>query len=121
MTYDFSTRLDRVGERMQELHDNSLTYSRSGELDLTITNFTPEKADVDQLIALGIVVVNEKWQDFVFDVADMSTWTIPEPRTGDKIVWGTLTFQVTSIGDETFKYTTSTRKRVRVHSKQVKT
>lgn len=119
MVYDISTRLDRLGTRMKELHNNSLTYTRSGETPITITNFTPEKCDVDQLIALGIAIMNEKWQDFVFDLADLATLTTTEPRTGDKITWGTLTFQVTAINDEVFKYTTSSRTRIRVHAKQV--
>lgn len=118
MVYDVSTRLDRLGTRMKELFDNSLTYSREA-VDITITNFTPEKTDVDILMAMGIAVVNEKWQDFVFDTADLSVLDPAEPRRGDRIVWESLTYEVFPIGDEPFKFTTSSRARVRVHAKQI--
>lgn len=118
MVYDVSARLDNLGSRMKELHDNSLTYSRSST-DCTVDNFTPEKTDSDILMALGIAVVNEVWQDFVFDLADLATLSPAYPKSGDSIVWGTRTFRVMAIGNEVFKFTTSSRKRIRVHAKQI--
>jgi len=119
MTYNLATRLNRVGTRMKELNDNSLTYTRSGETPIEITNFTPEKCDSDQLLALGIAIVNEHWQDIVFDTAALSTLTIPEPRTGDKVTWDGVNYQVTALADEVFRYTTASRVRIRVHMKEV--
>lgn len=119
MTYDFSSRLDLLGTRMKELHNVSLVYRRRS-VSVSISNATPEQCDTEQLQALGIAILNEKWQDFVFDTADLTQFFPAEPEAGDVIVWGTDTFQVTSIGDELFKFTTSSRLRVRVHTKQIR-
>lgn len=118
MTYNMADRLDTLGTRMGSLHSNSLTYSR-GITSVVITNFTPEKCDVNEMLALGVIQISEKLQDFAFDLADLATLSPAYPQHDDKIVWGTLTFRVTSIGDEIFRPTTSSRKRIRVHAKQV--
>ena len=117
MAYDFSTRLDTLGTRMAELHDNSLVYIRE-EVDITITNFTPEKIDVDQLQALGIIIVTEKWQDFVFDYSELEDLPTQDPKLNDKLVWDGREYRVSAINDELYIFTTSSRKRIRVHAKQ---
>lgn len=118
MAYEHSTRLDYLGTRMQGLHSNSLVYAR-GPVEIPIVNFTPEKIDVEQLQALGIVIVTEKWQDFVFDFLNLEDLTPQTPQRGDTLTWGTLVFEVAAINDELYTFTTSTRKRIRVHAKQV--
>lgn len=118
MTYDFSDRLDYLGTRMQDLHQNELLYTRDS-VDLKIENFTPEETDTEQLQALGIAILNEKWQDFVFDADELSDFTMAEPEAGDTLTWGDMTFQIVSINDKLFKYTTSSRKRIRIHTKQI--
>lgn len=119
MTYDFSTRLDINGTRMQELHSNMLTYTRTGSTPITVENFTPGKTDVELLQSMGIAILNQAWQDFIFDLADLATLTPAYPKVGDQITWGTLVFEVMPIQDEAFKYVTSSRTRIRVHAKQV--
>jgi hypothetical protein len=119
MAYDFTTRLDHVGSRMPQLHDNTMTYTRDG-YTITFYNCTPEKVDVEQMQALGIAIIQEKWQDFVFDALLLETAFIPpEPQVGDIIGWQGYEFRVSVLGEETFRYTTSSRKRIRVHTRQV--
>jgi hypothetical protein len=88
-------------------------------VEIVITNFTPEKIDVEQLQALGIVIIVEKWQDFIFDFAVLSSLEPQTPQRGDTLTWGTLVFGVAPINDEIYNFTTSTRKRIRLHAKQV--
>jgi hypothetical protein len=118
MTYNFRDRLDTLGSRMKQLHSNSLTYSRSG-VSVTVDNFTPEKVDVEQLQALGIAVLNEKWQSFAFDLEDLSVFSPAEPVRNDSITWDGRQYSVSPISDELFRYTTSSRKRIIVHARQI--
>lgn len=118
MGYDFSSRLDYCGTRMKDLQNETITYTRDST-DLEIENVTPEESDAELLQSLGISLLREKWQDFVFDTSELSDFTLAEPKEGDKIVWGDYTFMLAAIGDELFKYVTSTRKRIRIHTKQI--
>jgi hypothetical protein len=118
MSYDVSTRLDYLGERMQELHQNELLYIR-GEETVEIKHFTPEKIDVQELAAFGIAMLTDRAQDFVFDTESLQAFDSPVPLRGDKIRWNGRLYELFSIGDEIYRYTTSTRKRVRVHSRQI--
>jgi hypothetical protein len=118
MAYDFTTRLDYLGTRMKELHQNTMTYSRS-TTDLTITNFTPERVDVQQLALMGITLVTEKVMAFVFDTSELSTLSPSVPVAGDRITIGSFVYEVMQVADEVYNYTTSTRVRIRVHCKQV--
>lgn len=119
MVYNFSDRLDYCGTRMKELHHVDITYRRRSH-KVTIYNVTPEESDSEMLQALGIALINEKWQDFVFDTTELEQFYPPEPEGGDLIIWGSSTFQVVAIGDELYKFVTSSRKRIRVHTKQIR-
>lgn len=119
MTYDFSTRLDRLGTRMQQLHNNSLVYSRTGETSVTIENFTPEKTDVNELALAGIPLIIDKMQDFVFNTSELSTFSNPLPKPGDRLTWNGRVFELFVIGEQVYLFTTSTRVRIRVHSRQI--
>lgn len=118
MVYDFSTRLDRLGTRMKTINDNSLIYTRPGEVAIEIENFTPQKCDVNELAMYGIPLVLDKLQDFCFDTADLSSLTYPLPKQGDQIEWNGKTFETFLIGDQVFRFTTSTRVRIRIHGRQ---
>lgn len=124
MVYDFSTRLNRLGTRMKQLHDNSLVYSR-GATTTRIDNFTPEDVDVSTLAAYGMVLLTDKEQDFVFDFADLATFSPNTPQVGDKLVWNSRTYQVVSLGGqdiaEVWRFITSTRTRIRVHAREIPT
>ena len=117
MAYDLSTRLDVLGTRMKDLNQTTLSYVR-GATAITVTSPTLGKVDVNQLAAYGIVLVTEKLQDFIFDTSDLSTLTPALPKIGDKIVWDGNTYLVSSFGEEVFTYMTSSRNRIRVHTKQ---
>lgn len=118
MSYDVSTRLDYLGTRMQELHQNELTYIRGNE-SVTIENFTPEKIDVQELAAFGIAMITDRAQDFVFSTESLEAFEESVPLRGDKIRWNGRLYELFSIGEEIYRYTTSTRLRVRVHSRQI--
>jgi|1_EtaG_2_1085319.scaffolds.fasta_scaffold101363_2 hypothetical protein len=117
MAYDFSTRLDTLGTRMQEVNQTSLTYRR-GSTEITVSNPTLGKVDVEQLAAFGITLITDKLQDFIFDTADLSTLEPTTPRLGDIIVWSSRTYEVLPIADELYTFVTSSRARIKVHTKQ---
>lgn len=119
MAYDLASRFDKLGTRMKELNQNSLTYKRSGSSDITIDNFTPGQIDVTQQGVESVILVTEKAQDFIFDASDLSSLNPSVPKIKDQIVWGSNTYEVFSINDELYTYTTSSRQRIRVHTKQV--
>jgi len=119
MVYDFSTRLNRLGDRMEQIHDNSLSYERPGETAITIANFTPEKTDVNELAILGIPLIADKMQDFVFRTSKLANLTPNLPKVGDKVVWDGKTFELFIVGEQVYKFTTSSRRRIRIHSRQI--
>ena len=102
---------------MKQLNDNELVYKR-GTVEITIENFTPEKIDVSELGQFGITLVREKAVDFVFDTSDLSSLSPSEPQQGDQLIWNSRTYEVMTIGEELFNYTTTSRVRIRVHAKQ---
>ena len=124
MAYDFSTRLDRLGTRMNEVNDNSLIYSR-GTSQREIKSYSPTKIDVQELALSGIVLVKEKTQGFAFSTSELSKFDPPVPQAEDRITLydsATATekvFEIFNINDRSFQYTTSSRKRVIVNAKQI--
>ena len=119
MPYNLASRLDYLGTRMQELNQNQLTLTRPNEPNIIVTNFTPEKTDVEALGVHGIVLITEQAQDFIFDTSKFRHWTDKFPKVGDRLVWKTLTFEVMNIGDQCYFFTTSSRLRIRIHTKRV--
>jgi len=117
--YSLADRLDYVGRRMQELNQNTLTLIRVDESNVAVDNFTPEKITVEALALYGIVLVNQKAQAFVFDTSKYSSWTDNFPKVGDRISWEDRIYEVMVMGDEVYTFTTSSRLRVRVNTKQV--
>lgn len=121
MTYNLASRFDYVGQRMKELNQNTLSLSRVGESDIVVNNFTPEKIDVETLAAYGLVQVTKKMQAFVFDTSSYSSWSESFPKVGDTITWNNRTYNVMVMGkdDEVYTFTTSSRLRIRVNTKQI--
>ena len=121
MTYDLASRFNYVGQRMKELNQNTLILSRVGETNIEVPNFTPEKIDVETLAAYGLVHVTKKMQAFVFDTTKYSSWSDSLPKVGDRIVWGTRIYEIMVMGkeDEVYTFTTSSRLRIRVNTKQI--
>lgn len=125
MTYDFATRLNRLGTRMKEVNDNFLLYSRTDEnrhtTTLQVNNFTPVQFDMNELASFGIPLLQEKMQRFAFDAADIATLNPPKPVHGDRITWGTRIYEVVRVNEETYRYTTSSQTRLLVNAKQIGT
>lgn len=117
--YDLADRFNYVGQRMKELNQNTLILTRVGESDVIVNNFTPEKITVDTLALYGIVLVTQKAQAFVFDTSKYDSWSDNFPKVGDRIVWENRTYEVMVMGEEVYTFTTSSRIRVRVNTKQV--
>ena len=119
MTFDLATRLDYLGTRMSELHDNSMTYRR-GSTTITIENFNTERPSVEQLAIFGMTQITQKCQEFIFDTSELSTLDPALPQQGDEITWGSNTFTV--MHDENaiaiYDFITSSRNRIRVYTKQ---
>jgi hypothetical protein len=120
MAYDFATRLDYLGKRMRKLHVNQLLYLKpsTGQL-ITVTSFTPEKIDVTQLGVYGVTLITDKAQDVIFDAFKLSVLSPPLPEQGHQLTWNGTVYEVFSIGDEVYRHVTSSRKRIRIHTKQI--
>lgn len=113
---------------MKTLHSNTGVYTRTGQPPIVITNFTPEKLDVSELAAMGILLITDKAMDVVFDTADIAALVPTEPQQHDKFVTEGRTYEVFSlngnrVGDqissELFRYITTSRDRIRIHLRQV--
>lgn len=118
MPYSIKDRLDTLGERMQELSQEDITYRRKADT-LTIENVTLGKIDVNELVAYGIIHLTEKALDFIFDSDELASLNPTTPLDGDEITYNSHKYQVMSIGNETYNYVTTSRKRIRVHTKQI--
>jgi hypothetical protein len=102
---------------MQELHDNSCTAHRPNGVDITIEDYTPESIDSNMLAMYGIVLIKEEVFDIVFNTADLAAWSPALPQEGDSFTIDSKTYKVFPIGEELYKYTTTSKKRIRVHLK----
>lgn len=118
MVYNLADRFDHLRTRMKGLNDNKLVYTRES-CSITIENFTPEKVDVTQWALHGVTLLTETAQDFVFDTAELKDLDSPLPMETDEITWDGRKYEVLSVGEEIFTYTTSSQKAIRVHAKQV--
>jgi hypothetical protein len=119
MTYDFHERLDLLGSRMKELNQITVQYTR-GTQTVSIHNVNRGRTEAAEIGVHGITLIEEQQQDFVFDSSDLASFDPNTPEHGDRITDGATVFEVMTLGDRTFRYTTPTRKRIRVHTKQVK-
>lgn len=118
MTYDFQTRLNTLGTRFKEISTESITYRR-GSTKVTIDNINLGKVDVEQLLAFGITNITSKALDFIFDTSELSSLEPSTPLQGDEIVYGGNTYEVMPFGDQTYDFVTTSRQRIRVHTKQI--
>jgi len=116
--YDFQSRLNLVGDRMKTVNRNSLQVIRAGK-QIVINNFNPATSDLEQLALYGLTAIAHRLQDFIFDTKELRTFDPDRPLEDDIFMWRGRQYSVLSIGEEIYRYTTSSRKRIRVHTKQV--
>jgi len=116
--YDFSSRLNQVGERMATTNRTSIMIIRGGD-HLFVRNPLPISMDTEYINSFGLTKIASRLQDFVFDASSLFDWAIPRPIEDDKFLWRGRMYQTMLLGDELFTYTTSSRRRIRVHTKQI--
>lgn len=117
MAYDVRTRLDLLGSRMKELNQLSIVYQRS-TMQTTIQNVACAKSLVS--VTGDEITLESEYRGYIFDASELNGFTPPVPQAGDTISDGVLTCEVVKIDDQTHNFTTSTRKRVRVHTRVVR-
>jgi len=119
MIYELQDRLDTLGSRLQEVSSELVIYTR-GVASLSNLKVTLILADDPEELAPGIVLATIRRQDFLIDSADLilsSALTVP--TRGDKITrTNGEVYQITSPGGDlpVFRYTTSSKKRLRIHA-----
>lgn len=114
----FENRLDYLGQRKKELDSRTVQLQIPGypafDIDATIgkTSFAETSTD-------GMVVSYDA-RDYVVDVADLAAAGVTEPPRGTRVIDGNLVGELMSTSMEgMFRYTTQTRKRLRMHFKVV--
>ncbi len=128
MAYNFSERLDYLGQRMKTVNENSLTYERPGSAPIVITNFT---ACRPRVLELGLVgqppLITAKNICFIFDYDLLVALTPHEPQHHDQIHsvvyqqtdFTGVIYEVTLLENSAYDFITSSRKRVKVNCEQI--
>jgi len=116
MTYSFADRLDRLGARKQQVDSREVIYERPTLGSVPLTATVSEQRPEDLLEAgLGLEI---KRRDYLIDTAALVIEGVPvEPEPGDQIIDGEFTCRIVPAeGNETFRYTTQSRLRMRIHT-----
>jgi hypothetical protein len=116
MPYNFLSRLDQLGERMEALASRSVTYRRGTDtVQLPTTPCHLTIADN----TTGAAGVQGEFRGYTVTVAKLILHgKLILPRNGDEIIDGSLVCRVVSKGDDAscFDYTTESRKRIRIYT-----
>lgn len=116
MTYHFQDRLDLLGPRFKEVNGYAGTYVRPGTGTVDPINLSPILAEGQEFIP-GISITRVEFQDFAIDASavDFGGGEV-KPAVGDYVTFLGAEYRLVSRGgeDPPFKYTTSTRKRIRL-------
>lgn len=102
-----------MGTRFNDLNPTAITYSRA-EKSISIPSPNVMASDVLEQNIQGATIILQQLQDFIFDSSYLASFDPSYARHGDVITYGNHTYNVLEINGRTFKYTTSTRKRMRV-------
>lgn len=119
MAYDFQSRLRHVGTRLKEMGE-TVTITRGGQ-KLTLTAF-PILQNTEELMP-GVAVTRLEFQDWTIDAADYDFGSgVTFPAMGDKIERANgEVYRVCPMNDDEppYRFTTSARNRMRVHSERI--
>lgn len=127
MAYNVQDRYDKLGTRFREVNPDPVgtaTYVRKDGSTLVDLVVSLGHTNTQEMIP-GVAITQIRYQDFMIDVADLDFGAGPfKPEMGDKIIRANGdTFKVIVIGGEPgspFEYVTATKKRMRVHTEQIK-
>ncbi len=111
-----SERLDYVGTRQQALAGQACQYRR-GE-SAAVFDVVPLGQRRNELSIGNVLVEQTTEQDFAFDACDLVLdGKLTTPQRGDLLCVAGATFEVVPAADQVFSYVTSSRKRIRVHTR----
>jgi len=118
----FTSRLDRTGVRMKGLNSEQVSYKRGTNIipDIAATLILTDNAE--ELIN-NIAVIRTELQDFVIDSEALISNSLGVPKTGDEIIRANgEIYRILSMGndDPPYRYTTSSRLRMMIHTKRFK-
>ncbi len=114
----FSDALDRVGVVLKSQASETMTYKRGG--DSASITVTPQGQRRNEINIGGVLLEEDLRHDFTLDAADLVLATVTTlPQRGDRITWGADNFEVVPIDDQTYTYVTSSKKRLRVHTRKI--
>jgi hypothetical protein len=119
MSYDFESRLNRLGERKKEITSRLVCYEDG---DVLIENIAANIGESEQVILdQSILELEATNRDYIIDSDDLVfKGQKIIPNEGAYIYDGTTVCQVVSKpAMPHFKYTTATNKRMRIHTKIV--
>lgn len=120
MSYNLSDRLSYVGERMEEINSETVTYSRGvWSKTLPASPLATNGRTLDKFNIIHDHVIDQIWSMNVRDIVLGQEKTLPQ--VGDRIVrsLGEI-YQVVTAGNAPYRYSTSNRERlivatVRIH------
>jgi len=116
MTYNLQDRLDLLGPRMNTVNGVAGTYVRDGVGTIDPITLSPILAEGQEFIP-GVSITRVEMQDFALTAADIDFGSGEvKPEVGDLVTFQGNQYRLVSRGgdDPPFKYTTSSRKRIRV-------
>lgn len=123
MAYSVHDRLDYLGERFKPINDDpegQITYTRG----VNTVDLTASLQQLDQMEVIpGVIETHVNYQHFIIDSDELILAAAQtRPQVGDTITRANgEVYQVVAIGPDqiTYKYTTSTRKRMRIFCDQI--
>jgi len=114
--YNFQDRLDLLGPRHKTVNGVAGTYVRPGVGTIDPITLAPILAEGQEFIP-GVAITQVEFQDFAIDAdaVDFGSGEV-KPLVGDYVTFQGNQYRLVSRGaeDPPFKYTTSSRKRIRV-------
>lgn len=121
MAYDVKSRLNYLGSRLKGISYFDVTLQRGVNTSDGTVRASPGITEIEEMTASSLVV-QARTQDWIIDTADYVIGHVATlPQNGDNIVKGGETFRViTPDGHQAcYRYTTTTKLRIRVHTVQV--
>lgn len=121
MPYSFQDRLNHTGQRIKQINSEFVTLVRGIDTTPAVAA-SPILMEAEEMMP-GVAITRFEYQDWAFDTADYQfNGVVSKPHVGDVITrTDGSRFRVISFGNNepAYRYMTTARKRIRVHSEQV--